>query len=125
MTHSIRHTLPRFLAVGVASTVVNYAAYWLLLGTGLRYEAAFIAGFLVGVAVGYTLNRHWTYAGQGGTGVFGRYLGVYAVSLVAGTAFLRWLVEAMGIDPRLANFHVIVLTTGVNYLGTRLWVFRK
>lgn len=122
---STRATLPRFLTVGVIATLVNYALYRGLLHAGIGYGPAYVAGFLLGVAVGFALNHSWTYAGHGAGGgrVIGRYLGVYGVSLAMGYVLLAVLVRRWGIDPRVANLATIVQSTGINYLGTRFWVF--
>jgi len=124
-THSIRATLPRFLAVGVVSTVVNYGLYWGLLRAGVGYGPAYVAGFLLGVVVGFVLNHRWTYAGHGarGAGVIARYLAVYAVSLAAGYVLLAVLVRRFGIDPRLGALATIAQSTCINYIGTRWLVF--
>ena len=125
--HSTRATLPRFLAVGVASTVFNYGLYWLLLRAGLGYGPAFVAGFALGVVVGFVLNHSWTYAGHGASGatVIARYLAVYGVSMLAGYALLHALVAQAGIDARWANLFVIAQSTVINYAGTRFLVFTR
>ncbi len=51
----------RFLIVGALSTVVNYSVFYGLILLGIDYIPAAAGGFLIGVAVGYSLNKSWTF----------------------------------------------------------------
>jgi putative flippase GtrA len=123
-----QNPLLRFLIVGGASTCVNYGIYLLLyLVVLLRYEYAFIMGFLSGVAFGYLLNRSWTFQVRSGDHKrdVWRYFIVYTASLLVGLVCMRLAVEVLDVDPRVANLCIILVTTYTNYIGIRFWVFRK
>jgi putative flippase GtrA len=121
-----QRSFQRFLVVGVSSTCVNYGVYLLIyLVVRMDYDLAFIIGFLSGVACGYLLNRAWTFQIRSGghKRYVWRYLIVYITSLLIGLAVVRWSVKWLGLDPIIANLCPILVTTFINYVGIRHWVF--
>ena len=123
-----RRSLKRFLIVGVASTCVNYGTYLLTyLVLMMDYDLAFIIGFVSGVAFGYLLNRAWTFQVRSGAHrrYVWRYLAVYITSLLIGLILIRWSVNGLGVDPIIANLCTILVTTCINYVGTKFWVFYR
>ncbi|KTR03516.1 hypothetical protein NS365_18130 [Aureimonas ureilytica] len=117
----------RFLIVGALSTVVNYSVFYGLILLGIDYIPAAAGGFLIGVAVGYSLNKSWTFgvSAPSSPKLVASYWLVYGISLICGLLFIRGLVELLNFDPRIANLAAIVLTTCTNFLGTRFFVFRR
>jgi putative flippase GtrA len=116
----------RFIIVGVLSTIVNYAIFIALLSVNTPYIVAMGAGFIAGTVAGFRINKVWTFGvARNEGGLFGAYVAVYAVSLLAGMGFLWALVELLLLDPRIANILTIGLTTMTNFVGTKLLVFKK
>lgn len=129
MTETVRpKSLTQFLIVGAISTVLNYSVYALFyLVVMVSYEKSFITGFVSGVALSYFLNRAWTFQVKFGShrrDVW-RYCTVYGTSLLFGIFFIRSAVEISEIDPLLANLGGIFVTTFINYIGVRFWVFSQ
>ena len=119
--------LAQFCVVGATGYVVNLAVYTILLeAAGLHYIPAAIGSFLVAVANNYTLNRHWTFRGERGhVGAQGlRFLVVSTASLLANLLVLHLLVNA-GVGEILAQAVAIVLVTPLNFVGNKLWSFRR
>jgi putative flippase GtrA len=119
--------LAKFCVVGAAGYVVNLIVYTILLkGFGLHYIPAAIGSFLVAVANNYALNRIWTFRGQRGhVGAQGlRFLVVSTASLLANLAVLHLMVTA-GVGEILAQAIAIVLVTPLNFVGNKLWSFRR
>ena len=119
--------LGKFCAVGAAGYVVNLAVYTILLKwAGLHYIPAAVGSFLVAVANNYSLNRVWTFrVERGHVGAQGwRFLVVSTVSLLANLAVLHGLVTA-GVDEIAAQAVAIVLVTPLNFVGNKLWSFRR
>ena len=117
----------KFLVVGFGATFVNYSVYWgLYIFLMVKYEFAYVIGFLTGVAFGYLFNRTWSFKVMTSSHrhELWRYVCVYCVSLLLGLAVLEIAVQLIGFDPLLANFITIGVTTIVNYTGVRYWVFR-
>jgi putative flippase GtrA len=119
--------LGKFLVVGASGYAVNLVVYTLLLhGVGLHYLAAATGSFLVAVTNNYLWNRLWTFRGQRGRVAYQgmRFFVVAVVSLGANLVVLQVLV-GLGVDKVLAQAIAIVLVTPLNFLGNKLWSFRR
>jgi putative flippase GtrA len=119
--------LAKFCTVGAAGYVVNLAVYTILLKeVGLHYIPAAVGSFLVAVANNYALNRIWTFrVERGHVGAQGwRFLVVSTASLLANLAALHLIVTA-GVGEIVAQAIAIVLVTPLNFVGNKLWSFRR
>ena len=119
--------LGKFLVVGASGYVVNLAVYALLLNAAnLHYLAAATGSFLVAVANNYLWNRLWTFRGQRGNVAYQgmRFFVVAVVSLGANLLVLQALV-GLGAGKVVAQAIAIVLVTPLNFLGNKLWSFRR
>src|SRR5690242_126485 len=119
--------LAKFSLVGLSGYVINLAVYTALLrGAGWHYTAAATVSFLAAVTNNYTWNRLWTFHDQRGhVGWQGlRFLVVALVAYVANLALLTGFV-ALGLDKVLAQAIAVVLVVPLNFLGNKLWSFRR
>src|SRR5215211_2192950 len=119
--------LIRFCVVGASGYVVNLCVYLLLLkGLDLHYLVAATGSFLVAVTNNYTWNRLWTFRGQRGHVAYQglRFLVVSVVALGANLLVLGLLVGA-GLDKVAAQAIAIILVTPLNFVGNKLWSFRR
>jgi putative flippase GtrA len=119
--------LAKFCAVGASGYLVNLAVYALLLrGAGLHYLLAATGSFLVAVTNNYTWNRVWTFRGQRGHVAYQglRFLVVSTIALAANLELLYGLVR-LGVDELPAQALAIVLVTPLNFVGNKLWSFRR
>ena len=119
--------LVKFCVVGASGYVVNLVVYTLLLrGADLHYVLAAIGSFLVAVTNNYVLNRAWTFRQERGHVVHQglRFLVVSALALAANLVVLHLLVSA-DVGEVTAQAIAIVLVTPVNFIGNKLWSFRR
>jgi len=119
--------LAKFCVVGAAGYVVNLAVYTALLElAGLHYLPAAIGSFLVAVTSNYTWNRIWTFRGQRGHVAYQglRFLVVSTMALGANLLVLHLLVQS-GVGEIPAQAIAIVLVTPLNFVGNKLWSFRR
>ena len=119
--------LAKFTAVGASGYVVNLAVYALLLNwAGLHYLGAAFCSFLVAVANNYWWNRYWTFRGQRGHFAYQgmRFAIVSVVALAANLLVLRLLV-GLGVGKFVAQAIAIVAVTPLNFVGNKLWSFKK
>jgi putative flippase GtrA len=119
--------LAKFCAVGATGYVVNLAVYTVLLrGFDLHYLLAATGSFLVAVTNNYLLNRAWTFRNDRGHLAYQglRFLVVSTVALLANLAVLHFLIQA-GVGKILAQAIAIVLVTPLNFVGNKLWSFRR
>jgi putative flippase GtrA len=115
----------KFGVVGATGFAINLAVYKLLLGMGAHKAAA--VSFVVAAASNYWWNRHWTFVGQKGSFAL-QGMRFYIVSLVAFAVnqlwlavFLDWWHWGKVVSQALA----IILVTPLNFLGNKLWSFRR
>ena len=119
--------LGKFCAVGASGYLVNLAVFALLLrGAGVHYLLAATGSFLVAVTNNYTWNRVWTFRGQRGHVAYQglRFLVVSTIALAANLMLLYGLVR-FGAGELPAQALAIVLVTPLNFVGNKLWSFRK
>jgi putative flippase GtrA len=119
--------LGKFAVVGAVGYAINLAVYHTLLHHGLHYLAAATVSFLVAVTSNYTWNRLWTFRAQRGhIGIQGmRFFLVSVVALGANLLVLDLLVGVGGLDKFIANAIAIVLVMPLNFVGNKLWSFRR
>lgn len=118
--------LAKFAIVGAVGAVINLGVYKGLLHAGLHYLLAATVSFLVAVTSNYTWNRIWTFRDRrAGVAVQGaRFFVVSTLALVANLLILHLLVRA-GAGKFVGQAIAIVLVTPVNFIGNRLWSFRR
>jgi len=119
--------LGKFVAVGTSGYVVNLGVYSALVhGAGIHYLVAAVCSFLVAVTNNYTWNRLWTFRGQRGHVAYQgiRFLVVSVAALGANLLVLQLLVSA-GLDEVAAQAIAIILVTPLNFVGNKLWSFRR
>jgi putative flippase GtrA len=119
--------LLKFCVVGVTGYAVNLAVYAVLVKqANVHYIPAAVGSFVVAVTNNYTWNRHWTFRRQRGHVAYQglRFLVVSVVTLAANIAILRLLVH-FGVDKITAQAIAIVLVTPLNFVGNKLWSFRR
>ena len=131
-THALRQRsnweqLAKFCVVGASGYVVNLLVYVALLdGANLHYRVAATGSFLVAVTNNSLLNRLWTFRHR--RGHFGhqglRFLVVSMLVYGGNLAILTALVE-LGLGKIVSQAIAIVLVTPANFVGNKLWSFRR
>jgi putative flippase GtrA len=118
--------LGKFCAVGAVGYGINLAVYAALLHAGFHYLLAATGSFLVAVTSNYMLNRHWTFrdrrAGIAAQGM--RFFVVSLASLGANLLVLHILIS-FGAGKLVGQAIAIVLVTPLNFVGNKLWSFRR
>jgi dolichol-phosphate mannosyltransferase len=119
--------LAKFGVVGASGYLVNLAVYATLLkGAGLHYLAAATFSFLVAASWNYWWNRHWTFREQRGHFAYQgmRFFTVSATVYFANLGVL-WLLVRLGFGEIIAQAVAIVVVTPLNFLGNKLWSFKR
>lgn len=123
----MRMPLLRFLTVGVISTIVNYTSFVALLYYAhIQYQVASACAFALGLVVGFPLNKSWTYQDKSKTSfnVILRYITVYTISILVSTISLYILIKKLHTNTHISEIISISITTIINFIGTKCWVFR-
>ena len=119
--------LVKFCVVGASGYVVNLAVYALLLKkAGFHYTAAATVSFVVAVTNNYTWNRLWTFRHQRGHfGYQGLRFLIVSLMVYAANLLLLTALVAGGVGKIVAQAIAVVLVTPLNFLGNKLWSFRR
>jgi putative flippase GtrA len=117
--------LAKFGVVGASGYVINLAVYVALLGLGAHTAAAI--SFVVAAASNYWWNRHWTFKEQKGHfGLQGfRFLVVSVAAFVVNQLWLLLFIDTLHWGKVTSQAIAIVLVTPLNFLGNKLWSFRR
>jgi putative flippase GtrA len=119
--------LGKFCAVGAVGYLINLAVYDALLHEHVHYLVAATCSFLVAVTSNYTWNRLWTFREhRGHLGIQGmRFFLVSLAALGANLLVLHLLIADARLDKLLAQAIAIVMVTPLNFVGNKLWSFRR
>jgi putative flippase GtrA len=119
--------LAKFCTVGASGYVVNLAVFSaLVLGADWHHLPAATVSFLVAVTNNYTWNRLWTFRGHRGHVAYQgiRFLIVAICALAANLIVLEALVWS-DLPKVPAQAIAIILVTPLNFVGNKLWSFRR
>ena len=118
--------LAKFCVVGAIGYGINLAVYDALLRSGVHYLLAAIGSFVVAVTNNYFWNRHWTFRDRrrGVAAQGARFFIVSLASLGANLLVLNVLIT-LGAGKLVGQAIAIVLVTPLNFVGNKLWSFRR
>ncbi|MGZ4411256.1 MAG: GtrA family protein [Gaiellaceae bacterium] len=118
--------LARFCAVGASGYAVNLAVYSLALQGGVHYRLAATISFVVAATNNYAWNRLWTFRRQRGHIYYqGLRFFVVSATVYAGNLLLLELFVRVGTGKIVAQALAILLVTPANFIGNKLWSFRR
>jgi putative flippase GtrA len=119
--------LLRFGLVGASGYVVNLAVFSAVLAAGLGHRGAAAVAFAVALTNNFVWNRHWTFRAGGGHAGFqaARFLTVSLTAFFFSLVVLEVLVSGVGVPEVPAQAAAIVCATPLNFVGNRLWSFRR
>jgi putative flippase GtrA len=117
--------LLKFCVVGAVGYVINLGVYAALLGIGAHKAA--VVSFVVAAANNYWWNRHWTFVHQRGHFAYQgmRFFGVSLVALLVNQLWLVVFLDLAGLGKIVSQAIAIILVTPLNFIGNKLWSFRR
>lgn len=117
----------RFAVIGLESTVLNYLFFLILLYfLTVNYVLSYAVGFVTGTLFGFVFNKLWTFESE--REVYKEiwiYFLVYLASLGIGALLIKFIVTSFNIIPAVANIPVLIVTTLINFFGTKILAFRN
>lgn len=117
----------KFCLIGAVNTGVDVIVFTILTFFGMHYLAAQCISYVCGGFNSYLMNRTWTFQRPGTSNRYEcvKFLAVSCLTLLLTSGLLTLLYD----DARLPILLCKCIATGagvsVNYLGSRLWVFRE
>ncbi len=117
--------IQRFLVGGGSAVIADYVVYQLLLSAGWTLTLAKSVSYVCGAAIGFVINKLWTFESRGYAGTeIVKYAVLYAVSAFVNAAVNKGVVRIVRYE--IAGF---ICATGVstvmNFFGQKFMVFRK
>lgn len=117
--------LVRFLFGGGSAVLVDFAAYHLLMRLGMGRDLAKGASFFCGAAVGFVINKLWTFESRGfSKGEIARYAILYSCTSVVNSLVNRAALSLLSVEI-LGFLCATGVSTVLNFLGQKYFVFRK
>jgi Predicted membrane protein len=109
----------RFLISGGINTALTYLIY-LALVPFMAYTLAYSASYVAGIVIAYVINTRFVFQARMQARSALLYPLVYVAQYAAGVVLLALLVEALGVDERIAPAAVIVLTIPLTFILSRV-----
>ena len=116
----------KFAIVGFGNLFVSLITYYLLVFFSINYQIANIGGFITGSLNGYIWNRVWVFKNskKNLSSIVKFYLSYLSTWLLSAILLYIWI-EVFNISDKIAPIINVVITTPINYLLNKYWVFKK
>lgn len=123
----------RYLIVGVLTTVVSLASYYLCVYTildpdsPLQLQAANVISWIAAVTFAYFTNRRYVFESknQNRLGEAAAFYGARVATLLMDMGCMFLLVTLAGVNDKIAKLLVQVIVLVANYVLSKFLVFRK
>ena len=120
-----------YLFFGVLTTIVNYVAYWAFTRVlGMSVAVATFWAWALAVLFAFVTNKIWVFHSQTRTlkAFFTELAAFVAARVFSGIldVALMWLfADKMGLPDMWVKLALNVLVTVLNYIFSKLWIFKK
>lgn len=120
-----------YLVFGVLTTVVNFLVYYPLTNLlGMNATVTNVIAWAVSVAFAFLTNKPFVFKSHDWSGSvvvpeLTRFIGTRIGSGALETAMIFLLVDCLSLDGNIIKIAVSVLVVIINYVGSKLLVFRK
>lgn len=117
--------LMRFLLGGGSAVVVDFATYHFFIWLGIGRDLAKGISFFCGAAVGFIINKLWTFESKGiSKGEIIRYVILYSCTSIINALTNRLVFILLPVE--IVGFLCATgVSTVLNFLGQKYFVFRK
>ena len=116
----------KFSIVGFGNLFISLVTYYLLVFFSINYQIANIGGFITGSLNGYIWNKLWVFK-ENKQNIISiiKFYSTYLATWLLSAALLYIWIEIIGISDKIAPVINIFITTPINYLLNKYWVFNK
>lgn len=128
----LERPIVRFVIVGGFNTALTYGVYWFFLNIlNFHYQLALLCEYSVGIVVGYTLNRHWTFVSPDKTREqktatsFARYATTYVGVYLGNVVLLSTIVEMGWLSPTWGQLVSLAIIPLISFVLQKYWVFAR
>jgi putative flippase GtrA len=112
--------------VGGLNTAIDFFVFSFLSYLGVYYIIAQCVSYGCGVLNSYLLNRTWTFQQQGNRGKyeFLKFTALNVFTLIVTSFLLTLFHYKFSIPLPYSKVLVTIVSVGLNYIGTRFWIFK-
>lgn len=116
----------KFSIVGFGNLIISLITYYILVYFSINYQIANIGGFVTGSINGYIWNKIWTFKNseKNVSSIIKFYLAYLGTWFLSAFLLYFWI-EILGISGIVAPIINIFITTPINYLMNKFWVFKR
>lgn len=116
----------KFTIVGFGNLFISLITYYILVFFSINYQIANIGGFITGSLNGYIWNKIWVFKNskRSVSSIMKFYLAYLSTWLLSALLLYVWI-EKMKISDKIAPVINVFITTPINYLLNKYWVFNK
>lgn len=116
----------KFAIVGFGNLFVSLITYYILVYFSINYQIANIGGFITGSLNGYIWNKIWVFKSskKNGSSIIKFYLTYLGTWFLSALLLYIWI-EVFKISDIIAPVINVFITTPINYLLNKYWVFKR
>jgi len=119
----------KFALVGLLGTLINIGVLYLFTEFfGVYYVISAIFAFIIAATSNFFFNKVWTFKERISDSIAKKYASFFAVSVTAllvNLFFLYLFTEFFGVYYILSQIIAIGISLIINFLGNKIWTFRK
>lgn len=116
----------KFTVVGFGNLFISLLTYYILIYFSINYQIANIGGFVTGSINGYIWNKIWVFksSNRSLSSIAKFYLTYLSTWFLSAILLYIWI-EVIKISDTIAPVINIFITTPINYLMNKYWVFKN
>ncbi len=119
----------KYSFVGFGNLLFTLAVYFLFLKIlDFHYLVAYTISWVSGLLFTYVINFLWVFKPEQKLQFKERlfkFCVVFLISFLVNFFLLKWLTQASGKDPLLAQIFILPLIVAINFTGVKYWAMRK
>jgi len=115
----------RFILVGIINVIISLIVFTFLIHKGSSSEIALLASYVIGILIGFFLNKKWVFNTPKSNNDFIKYLLSYLFTYALNLLTLQLVVSTDLIDIITAQIYLISVFALINYNLIRLFVFNS
>jgi len=114
-----------YLVVGVLTTGINFAVYYLMIYLGIDYKISNTAAFIVSVIFAFITNKKYVfYSNKGYLKEFIKFSAGRVLTYVLDIGMMVFLVEYFHTGEYMAKIWTNILIIFANYFISKFWTFK-
>lgn len=121
--------ITRYVMAGICTTLVNIGMFFILeYGVGLRMQMANMISILAAIAIAFVINKEYVFRKKGRDGLWKEALSFCSMRMISmgiEVVGMYMLTELSFISDLYAKIILQVLVIGMNYIISKLYIFRE